>query len=340
MKGAGASILVADVGGTKTVLALTSEAGHVLEHVQTLASRDFAQFDHLLRTYLTSIGIVPDAAMIAVADPVLDGRADITNLSWQLDEAVLREKFGFQVVKLINDLKATALAIPQLAETDFIVIQKGIRVCRAPIALIAPGTGLGEAYLTWNGTSYAAHASEGGHTGFAPCDREQDKLLAYLRNQFQHVSLERVCSGSGLANVYRFLIEEDGAVEEPSIQVIMEQTDDITPVIIAAAMSKGSPACEHAVRMLVDCLAAEAANFALKTLALGGVFLGGGIPLRILPFLQSPAFVDRFSFKGRFSQLLRNIPISILRDPLVPLRGAAIHGAQLPANEPSKDRCL
>lgn len=340
MQRSGAPILVGDVGGTKTVFAVASDikAGIQLEDVQTFASKGFDKFDDLLTAYLSDLEIIPSVSVLAVAGPVFDGRASITNLPWQMDEGALETTFGLKVVRLINDLEGLAWSISHLDDSDIVVLQNGVRMPGGPMALIAPGTGLGEAFLTWDGTSYVAHATEGGHTDFAPCNDDQDQLLAHLRNEFGHVSVERVCSGGGLANIYHFLIQEMGESENSVIQARIQEAVDITPVIIAAALSKESTVCKHAVRIFVDSLAVEMGNFALKILATGGLYLGGGIPMRILPFLQSPDFINHFTSKGRFSEFLQRVPVAVLQDPLSPLRGAAIYGSQVITNWHDKGR--
>jgi len=331
MRNLDASILVADVGGTKTVFAMATGINSLVQltDVQTFASKDFDTFSDVLSAYSSAIGNLPTSAALAVAGTVLNRQAKITNLPWQLDERAIETAFGLENVRLINDLESMAWSIPPLVDDDVIVLQEGSRVSGGSIALIAPGTGLGEAFLTQDRTAYVAYASEGGHADFAPCDEEQDQLLAHLRNEFGHVSVERVCSGTGIANIYRFLTKGMGESEIPRIEAMLEEADDITPVIIECALSKESPVCERAVRIFADSLAAEAGNFALKTLATGGVFFGGGIPMRILPLLQSPAFIDRFTSKGRFSEFLRRVPVSVLRDPLSALRGAAIYDSRM-----------
>ena len=340
MQRSGAPILVGDVGGTKTVFAMVSDvgAGIQLGDVRTFASKDFDEFDDLLTSYLSAIEVIPSVSVLAVAGPVFDGRASITNLPWHLDEGELETEFGLKAVRLINDLEGLAWSIPHLADSDVVVLQDSIRVFGAPIALIAPGTGLGEAFLTSDGISYVVHATEGGHTDFAPCDSDQDQLLAHLRNKFGHVSVERVCSGDGLANIYRFLIQEMQESESSAVRARIQEAVDITPVIIAAALSEESAVCERAVRIFTDSLAAEAGNFTLKILATGGLYLGGGIPMRILPFLHSPDFINRFTSKGRFSELLQHVPVAVLQDPLLPLRGAAIYGSRTATDWHDKGR--
>ncbi len=322
-------ILVVDVGGTNAAFALASHTGNSvsLEKVASFASCRFETFDEALQAYLTTIGFVPQTAVLAVAGPVADGRSKLTNLPWHICADDLESAFGLRTVRLINDLEAVAWSIPHLRESDLLVLQRGEPAHEGTIAVIAPGTGLGEAFLTWNDTSYVAHPTEGGHADFAPSDEEQERLLRDWRATYGHVSVERVCSGSGLAHIYRWLVETGNDRETPSVQAELAETDDIAPIITSAAQSGTSPICDRAVRIFVDVLAAEASNLALKTLATGGVFLGGGIPKHIAQWLQADLFVDRFCAKGRFSTLLRRIPLSVIEDPHAPLRGAAVFAA-------------
>lgn len=210
MQGSRETFLVADVGGTKSVFALVQHLEDItrLEQVQSFASKDFDRFDDVLAGYLSSCGILPSVAVLAVAGPIFNDQASITNLPWHLDGRKLESEFGFTAVQLINDLESMAWSIPNLAPEDVMVLQTGCREPGAPMALIAPGTGLGEAFLTLCGSSYGAHATEGGHADFARRDATQERLLAHLRTEFEHVSVERVCSGAGLADIYRFLDHE------------------------------------------------------------------------------------------------------------------------------------
>ena len=324
------SILVVDLGGTKTILAMASGNSESvqLEHVRTFASQGAASLDHLLDQYLTTVSVQPKHAVIAVAGPVFDGQASITNLPWDVDSIAIAGTFEFERVDLLNDLEAMAWSIPITVPADVEALQSKRAVHGGAIALLAPGTGLGVAFLTWNGVAYDAHATEGGHADFAPCNAEQKRLLTFLREEFGHVSVERVCSGIGLANIYRFLLQESSEPERHSIQTALEQAPDSTPVIIAAALSKKSPLCERAVSMFIEALAAEAGSFALRVKATGGIYLGGGLSLHLLPFLQSDLFTNHFSAKGRFSEFLQSLPIAVLRDQLSVARGAARVGMQ------------
>jgi len=319
------SILVVDLGGTKTILAMASGNSESvqLEHVRTFASQGAASLDHLLDQYLTTVSVQPKHAVIAVAGPVFDGQASITNLPWDVDSIAIAGTFEFERVDLLNDLEAMAWSIPITVPADVEALQSKRAVHGGAIALLAPGTGLGVAFLTWNGVAYDAHATEGGHADFAPCNAEQARLLTFLRETFGHVSVERVCSGMGLASIYRFLLQDSSELEVGPVQAALEDADDVTPVIIAAALSKESPLCKRAVSMFIEALAAEAGSFALRVKATGGVYLGGGLSLHLFSFLKSETFIRQFSAKGRFSDFLQSIPIAVLRDQLSVVRGAA-----------------
>jgi glucokinase len=323
------SLLVADVGGTKVVLALadSGDGFRELHHVRSYPSRKHESFDLVLKEYLTSTGIAPQCAVLAVAGPIANGQTKITNLPWSISERSIKTDFGIASVQLLNDLESTAWSVPRLADSDCLVLQRGDPVPEGTIAIIAPGTGLGEAILTWDGAAYRAHATEGGHTDFAPWDEDQDRLLAFLRPRFGHVSVERVCSGEGISNIYRYLEEEGGDPESPAVKAELAGAEDMTPSILRAALAGESPRCERAVRLFVDILAAEAGNLALKSLSTGGVVLAGGLPIRLTPFLQTSEFLSRFRSKGRFADWLGQMPISVLQDPFAPLRGAAAFAA-------------
>jgi glucokinase len=229
---------------------------------------------------------------------------------------------------LVNDLDAVAHAIPLLEASDLETLNSGIPVKHGALAVIAPGTGLGEGFLEWNGTSYRPYASEGGHTDFAPSGPMQLKLLVYLMNRFGHVSYERVCSGIGLPNLYAF-IKDSGICPEPDwLREQIAAAPDPSPVISQAALDDKAEIAVTTLDLFVSTLGSEAGNLALKVLATGGVYLGGGIPPRIIPFLKKTEFFHSFQNKGRFSSLLANIPIHIILNPEVALIGAARHGLE------------
>ena len=323
------SILAADIGGTKVSIGLAAaDNAASLRDVRTYEGRRYDRFETILIEDVASRETRPERAAFAAAGPVRRGMARVTNLSWTIDAALLRTEFGFADVTLINDVEALAWAVPELGKSDLTMLQRGERDPSGAMAVIAPGTGLGEAFLTRGADGYAAHPSEGGHTDFAPSDAVQERLLTYLREANGHVSWERVASGSGLPTIHRFLIEIEGMVEVPSVAGRLANAEDATAILIAAALDQESPACVQTLRVFSRALAAEAGNLALKVLATGGVFLGGGLPPRVLPFLRTTDFIEAFRAKGRFSDLLAGIPIHVVGDPHAVLRGAAICDAR------------
>jgi len=336
MTAAGATepILVGDIGGTKVSIGL-AVAGDAtsLQDVRVYPSGRYERLEDILAEDLASREPRPERAAFAVAGPVRAGAAQITNLPWTIDSAALRDGFDFADVALVNDLEALAWAVPELVESDLTTLQAGERDPAGAIAVVAPGTGLGEAFLTREGGAYVAHPSEGGHADFAPSDAVQARLLAYLQGEYAHVSWERVCSGSGLPAVHRFLLESEKMAEEPAVADRLATADDATPVIIAAALGGESPVCAQTVQIFVRVLAAEAGNLALKVLATGGVFLGGGLPARILPILEGPDFLDAFRAKGRFTELMARTPIHVVIDPHAVLRGAILCAAKRRVSE-------
>jgi glucokinase len=265
---------------------------------------------------------------------VAAGRAEITNLPWVMDETQLQEALNLSAVRLLNDLASIAHAVPFLEPDDLHTLNEGQPVPDGAIAIVAPGTGLGEAYLTWDGSRYRPHASEGGHTDFAPNNPLEVELLRDLQDRFEHVSYERVCSGRGVPNIYVHF-KDSGYAEEPSwLAEQLAEADDPTPVIVNAALDGEKP-CELCVATLntfVSILGAEAGNLALKVLASGGVYLGGGIPPRILPALEDEQFMEAFRRKERMSDLLADMPVHVILNPKIALLGAACHGL-----EPSPD---
>lgn len=328
MNASDAAILAGDIGGTKTDLVVFSPARGLPDPLAeaTFASRDYSSLQALVREFLSGIEREVDRAGFGVAGPVVDGKAVITNLPWAMDEETLARELGLSSVRLFNDLEAVAAAVPRLGAGDLHPLHCGRASAQGTIAVIAPGTGLGEAYLVWDGTRYRAHPSEGGHAGFAPADAQQAGLLAYLRERFEHVSCERVCSGMGFPNIFAFLKESGGAEEPQWLTERLAAAEDPTPVIVAAALDETRPCrlCREALEMFVSILGAEAGNLALKVMATGGVYLGGGIPRRILPALQSGLFLKAFRGKGRMSDLLSEIPIHVILTPKAALLGAAV----------------
>ncbi len=322
-------LLAGDIGGTKTALAIfSSEDGPRVPLAEaTFHSADYPSLDAIARAFLNQAHLSVERACFGVAGPVVAGRAVLTNLPWVLDERDLQRALGLSSVRLLNDLEALANAVPLLGPADVHPLQAGEAVSGGAIAVIAPGTALGEAFLTWEGSRYRAHPSEGGHTDFGPSNALEIELLKFLQQRYDHVSYERICSGLGLPNIYAYLKESRGGEEPAWLTQQLTSTDDPTPVIIAAAL--GEAPCDLCVATLntfVSILGAEAGNLALKVLATGGVYVGGGIPPRILRVLDDGRFVQAFQRKGRQADLLKRMPVHVILNPKVGLLGAARHG--------------
>ena len=328
-------LLAGDIGGTKTVLSLFSpdQGPNTTIMQKTFASTVYQSLEAMIRDFLqTADGNVEiEAACFAVAGPVFSNRAHITNLSWVIDAQNVRSTFGWSSVLLMNDLEAVAYAIPILEPDDIFTLSAGSPVAGGNISVVAPGTGLGEAFLTMNDGQYIAHASEGSHASFAPTNALQLGLLSFLQETmgFDHVSYERVCSGGlGIPNIYRYLIETKFAEEPKWLSEKLSASDDPTPVIMAAALDQETacPLCQAVLDLFVSILGAEAGNHALKIMATGGIYLGGGIPPRILPELQKPAFLNALRSKGRFQSMLTNFPVNVILNAQAGLIGAAAFG--------------
>ncbi|MGQ9785146.1 MAG: glucokinase [Anaerolineae bacterium] len=327
-------LLAGDIGGTKTTLAIISpEAGmrHPLAEA-TFASQAYASLTQLATEFLRQTGCHVDSACFGVAGPVVAGRASVTNLPWEIEATELSQALGITTVHLINDLQAIATAIPYLEAKDVHTLNPGHPVEHAAIAVIAPGTGLGEGFLTWDAMHgrYQAQPSEGGHASFAPSNALEDGLLYYLRRHYGHVSYERVCSGIGIRNIYQYLKASGQAEEPPWLAERLAYAEDPNPIIVEGALdaTQPCPICVLTLDTFVSILGNEAGNLALKVLATGGVYLAGGIPSRILPALEK-GFLKAFRHKGRFSELLSQVPVHVITHPKVALLGAACYGLGL-----------
>jgi len=317
-------ILAGDIGGTKTVLALFDGRAGPLMPVReaTLASRQYARFEDVLQTFLgdRAPGAIA-AACFGVAGPVVDGRVVTTNLPWQLDEAALLLTIPTTRVRLLNDLEATAHGVLGLGPESLYTLQPG-RSRTGNIAVIAAGTGLGEALLVWDGSHHLVTASEGGHADFGPRSEIEVDLLQFLRKDHVHVSYERVVSGPGLRDIYRFVRATSG-LTEPAWLTERMATGDPSAAIAAAGLGSEDVNAMRALEIFVSAYGAEAGNLALKGLAVGGVFVAGGIAPKILPRLGDGRFVDSVSSKGRMAELLADIPIQVVLESRTALLGAA-----------------
>ena len=317
-------ILAGDIGGTKTVLSIVSrgsDGSTTCLQEQSYPSQEFTEFDDILTTFLPA-DINIDSACFGVAGPVINQRCQTTNLPWLLDAEALKLKLNTPKVRLLNDLEAMALGMLYLSEHDLVELNPNAELQEGNIAVIAAGTGLGEAILYWDGSQYHPMATEGGHSDLAAQHAQQDQLLAYLRQIYpDHVSCERIVSGMGFGHLYDFLCEQGYA---PPCPIVPEINGDIdrNAVISRLGVAGEDPLCAEVVRFFVELYGAETGNLALKSLATGGVFIGGGIGPKILPALQNGRFIQAFKAKGRFSALLDKIPVKLSLNPRTPLLGA------------------
>jgi glucokinase len=323
-------LLAGDIGGTKTNLAIFSpEQGPHQPLVEaTFPSDDYPDLQTLAQAFLAEVEYPVAYASFGVAGPVVDGHVKATNLPWEMDEAELTEALGLEAAFLLNDLESIANAISSLEPADLATLNTGQPEEQGAIAVIAPGTGLGEAYLTWDGQTYHAHPSEGGHTDFGPTSPLQVELLRYWQARKEHISYEWVCSGIGIRNIYEFLRDTQYAPEPDWLAAKLAAAEDKTPLIVSAALNEDVALCRATLDLFVEILGAEAGNLALKILATGGVYLGGGIPPRILPVLQSGALMLAFRRKGRFGDLLNRMPVRVILNPKSALMGAAAYGLE------------
>ena len=322
-------LLAGDIGGTKTLLALCAPAigaRHPVAEAE-FHSASYPGLDAMVREFLSGEKRTADYACFDVAGPVIGGRAHLTNLPWDLEEATLCRSLGLQHVTLLNDLKAIAYAVPHLEPADLQTINVGQPEQNGPIAVIAPGTGLGEAFLVWGGSCYIACSSEGGHASFAPTDERQMGLRRYLAERFGHVSCERVCSGLGIANIYDYLREIDPSAEPAPFAAALSRAPDRTPLIAQAGLEDpaGNPLAAATLEIFVSVLGDEASNLALKVLATGGVYLAGGIPAHLLPKLMDGRLMQAFVNKGRLTDLLTSMPVNVVTTRAA-LLGAALYG--------------
>jgi glucokinase len=322
-------LIAGDIGGTKTRLALVSPDAGPRKFVaeREFHSGDFKGLQPIVEAFLADAGGHATSACFDVAGPVINGRAHLTNLPWDLEEAGLRRDLGLQSVTLLNDLQAIAMGVPYLQPDETIEINAGHAEKQAPIAVLAPGTGLGEAFLIWGGQEYIACASEGGHADFAPTNQIQAGLWTFLAERFGHAAYERVCAGSGLPNVYDFLRLRDPSLESSDFAATLLGAHDRTPHIVDAGLKdpENNPLAAQTLGILIDVWGAEAGNLALKVMATGGVYLAGGMPPRLVPRLRDGAFMQAFTSKGRLASLLSAMPVHVIMINAA-LLGAAIYG--------------
>lgn len=322
-------ILAGDIGGTKANIALFHVVGGKLSLVreQRYPSAGYPGLNAILREFLGKDSPSLLAAGFGIPGVVTNGRAKPTNLSWGVDAAEIAEEFEIPTVTVLNDLAANAHGIAHLPANDFAVVQQGIVGAKGNRCVVSPGTGLGEAGLFWDGHKHHVWACEGGHTDFGARNELELSLLEHLIKQFGHVSAERIASGMGIENIYKFLRDTGRGKELPAVAAEIA-TGDAGAVISKFADSGQCPMCAKTLDIFVSCLGAEAANMALKTMSTGGVYLGGGIPVKLLSHIQGVAFLHAFNDKGRLSSLLENMPILVILNDQAALLGAAYHALE------------
>ena len=323
-------ILAGDIGGTKTVLALHEPAGDGLRQLrdETFKSKDHPSLEEILGRFLK--GEKLQAACFGVAGAVIEGKCHATNLPWDLDEVVLARATGSPRVKLLNDLEAMAYGMLHLRPDELASLNPDAKPGRkGNVAVIAAGTGLGEAMLYWDGQRHHPLASEGGHADFAPQTDQEIDLLRYLQAKFGHVSYERLLSGPGFFNVYCFLRDSGFAPEPAAVTDMIKRGEDPNPVIGQMGVDGTDRLSTATMDLFSTIYGAEAGNLALKCMAVGGVFVGGGIAPKLLPALQRGGFMRGFTAKGRFKGLMEGLEVKVALNPEAPLLGAAHYALRL-----------
>ena len=323
-------VLAADVGATTSRLGVYSPQRGARD---PLVWREFSttqqeSLDALIREFLGGAAESIRSAVIAVAGPVRDGRVETDSLPWSIDAQDLGARLGMTRLRVVNDAEAMAAAVPELRPSDVVALRRGKAHAKGPIAVIAFGTGLGEAFLIPAEAGYVACASEGGHASFAPSTAMELGFLQALLERFPHVSTEMVCSGSAVPDIYAHIRDARGGVEPDWLAAALAAADDPTRVIVEAALENrdGAEACGAALALLISILGAEAGNLLLKVNATGGLYLGGGMTSRILPLLRGGPFLERLASKGRDTEFLRELPVHVIANTEVGLIGAALTG--------------
>jgi glucokinase len=323
-------ILAGDIGGTKTHLALFSLEGGKLksELEKTFPSKQYRGLEPVVEAFLAGQQASIDRACFGIAGPVVDGQVKTPNLPWVVDSANIAQRFKLDSVALLNDLEAAGYGIFTLEPQELFTLNDGVSGQRGNKVLIAAGTGLGEATLYDDGRDHHPSASEGGHGDFAPTDETQIDLLRYLIKKFGHVSYERVVSGPGIANIYGFL-RDSGRLEEPDwLKEKISASEDASVVISQEGLAGNSAICVQALNLFVSVYGAEAGNLALRGKATGGVYIGGGIAPKILAKLKDGTFMRAFLDKGRYRELLSDMPVRVILNDQAGLQGAAFYAAR------------
>ena len=338
-------LLAGDIGGTKTILrlvevtevTLTEKTFRTVKEAQYI-SASFPDLVPLVQEFLAQDDYIkPQLACFAIAGPVVNNTCNLTNLNWILDTQRLEIELDIPKISLLNDFAANSFGILGLKDFEVNTLQEGETREESPIAVIGAGTGLGEAFLVPQGKKHQIFASEGGHADFAPRNDLEYELLKYLRQRLnvQHISVERVVSGQGIASIYQFLRDSKFAPESPEIgeriklwEQESNKTIDPAAIISQAAFKQRDLLCEKTIEIFVEAYGAETGNLALKLLCYGGIYIAGGIAAKILPLMQDGRFLNAFKDKGRVSPLIESIPVHIVLNPQVGLVGSVLYGLQ------------
>ena len=325
-------ILAGDAGGTKVRLALFDQQNGKLAQgrTQTYASADYAGINLIVSEFVNAGAADISAAVIGVPGPIIKGVARATNLPWRASAIDIVAEFGFPKFRLVNDLVATSASLPHLTQTHLVTLNAGEPSEDAEVfTIVAPGTGLGQGFLSRREGRNIPLASEGGHATFAPSSKIEMALSQHLMERFGHVSAERVLSGPGLINIYNFLKVTGRASEPPALRDRLQQEPDEAAVITQAAMAGEFEICEQTLDIFCAALGSHASSMVLTLMATGGVYIGGGIPPKILPKLQDGTVMAAFQKKGRLSEMVAKTPVHVIIDDHTPLLGAASIAAGL-----------
>ncbi len=326
----GKKILAVDIGGTKTSFGVFEVKGNALSLIreETFGSRSMGTFEEILQKFLaTDKDGRPDVLSIGVAGPVLENKVTLTNLSWELDAASLKTEFDIEQVSIINDLEATAYGLVGLSVEDTVPLFESSDTSHGNMAVLAPGTGLGEAGIFWDGTYHRPFATEGGHSEFAPRTDLDVELLKYLQQEDEIISWEHVVSGPGIYRIYKFLRDAKGYNEPAWLKENFKNNDNPAAVISHAAMRELDTTCSLTMDLFVSYMARESASLVLKHKAVGGLWLGGGIPPRIFPLLKKDLFREQFIQNAHMTHLLEKVSIRVILNSQAALIGAGYYGA-------------
>lgn len=316
-------LLAGDVGGTKVRLALFQPSKKLIcKREVKYESRNYTDLSSLIKVFMSSGPHVEITSVcVGVAGPVINGRSQETNIPWIIDAEALKQELKITKVFVINDLEANAWGLKLLEKQEFASLNLGVKT-QGNQALISAGTGLGEAGLFWDGVSHHPFACEGGHADYAATNEEEIELFLYLKRQYDHVSYERILCGSGLYQLYRFLVDTKKEKKEEDVETIKIGTEP-QRIITQKALDGSSKACMRAVELFISILGAEAGNLALKFFSIDGLFIGGGIAPLLVSFFTEKTFLHSFRSKGRFKEFLDRIPVNIVLNDRTALLGAA-----------------